>query len=222
MKQLKQMDHFEHAFIATYHAIKREEIYRDALEITPEEGAFLTLKICVMRYMSYKELPIHHEIIGIKETMSQYLTNWLPGSRLADLNDEFRMLLREGTQAKLKMPVLGQVFHDCFNQIFDLIAVVHGGYFEEHSNEVQKEREGDLQAIEVFRNKGDTVRHFVLNKHEGKGLECIVLFKKLIKKFELCENLAKRERTKDGFGLLVDDGGYTNLSHADPATYLRD
>jgi hypothetical protein len=44
----------------------------------------------------------------------------------------------------------------------------------------------------------------------------------LIKKFELCENLAKKERTKDGYGLLVDDGGYTNITHVDPSHYLKE
>ena len=41
-------------------------------------------------------------------------------------------MLREGTQAKLKMPVLGRVFNDNFTQVFDLMAVVHKGYIDEY------------------------------------------------------------------------------------------
>ena len=35
-KQLKQMDYFEHAFIESYRAINKEDVYRPDLEITVE------------------------------------------------------------------------------------------------------------------------------------------------------------------------------------------
>jgi hypothetical protein len=34
-----------------------------------------------------------------------------------------------------------------------------------------------------------------------------VLLKKNIKKFEVCGNLVKKERSKDGYSLLADDNG---------------
>jgi len=39
------------------------------------------------------------------------------------------------------------------------------------------------QGIEVFRNRNDGVRSFTINHYDTRGLECIVMFKKGLKKF---------------------------------------
>ena len=114
-KQLKQMDYFEHAFIESYRAINKEDVYRHDLEITVEEGVKMMVKICVMRYLTLKEHPFCQSINNMRFRIEEYLNNWLPASRAADLKDEFRLFLREGTQAKLKLPLLAQVFGKIFN-----------------------------------------------------------------------------------------------------------
>lgn len=169
-KQLKQMDYFEHAFISTYRTIKREAIYRPDLEITSEEGAYLILRLLVLRYLTKKEIPLLAELHKIKNSIQEYLNNWLPSFKLSNLLDEFRVLLKEGTQAKLKLTTLGQVFDNSFNQFFDLVMDIHLGYFEKHQLSVFDDKPKELQAIEVFRNKADGLKSFIINKHEGKGL----------------------------------------------------
>lgn len=74
----------------------------------------------------------------------------------------------------------------------------------------------ELQGIEVFRNRQDGLRGFTINQYDSRGLECIVIFKRGLKKFELCENLANRERTKEGLALMAEDSFYTSLSNSDP------
>lgn len=48
----------------------------------------------------------------------------------------------------------------------------------------------------MFRNRQDGLRNFVINQYDSRGLEVIVMFKKGLKKIEVCENLVSRERSK--------------------------
>jgi len=123
------MDHFEHAFIATYRVQKKEEIYRNDLSLMPSEAAKLMIKVCVLRHLCQKELPSHEQLVKLEADMQEYIQNWVPSNILADLLEEFRTFLREGTQAKLKLPVLGDVFGNNFNEVFDILGMIHGGYF---------------------------------------------------------------------------------------------
>ena len=65
--------------------------------------------------------------------------------------------------------------------------------------------------MEVFRNKQDGLKSFIINKNEGEGMEVAVMFKKGLKKFEICESLINRNRTHDGYFLAHEDSFY-NIS----------
>jgi hypothetical protein len=64
-----------------------------------------------------------------------------------------------------------------------------------------------MQAIEIYRNRNEGVRGFSINIHNQNGVECVVLVKRNFKKFEVCNNLVHRDRSKDGYSLLSDDNG---------------
>ena len=40
------------------------------------------------------------------------------------------MLLKEGTMSKLKLPILGSVFDQSFNSVYDILAITHHNYIE--------------------------------------------------------------------------------------------
>lgn len=164
-----------------------------------------------------------------KGAIERYLFGWVENQHISQLSAEFRILLKEGSQSKLKLNILRAAFDEQFAAFYDVAAITHNGYFDDpvqvssdlsSSRQVMRE-DGpkEITAIEIFRNRQDGVRDFIINKHEAKGLECIVMFRRGLKKFEVCESLAKRDRNRDSL-LTAEDTFYTNIPAVDPTSYL--
>lgn len=84
----------------------------------------------------------------------------------------------------MKLNLLKTVFDEEFVSVYDIVAMTHLGYFEEkHASNAVVEVASELQGIEVFRNRQDGLRGFMINQYESRGLECIVMFKRGLKKF---------------------------------------
>jgi hypothetical protein len=189
------MDHFEHAFIAVRRKAEEEESLRSELQITKEEAAILILRLLILNYFLKMDLPLKDEIGSVRKEVNYFLKNWITRDEFNDIAHEFKVLIKEGSQSKLKLNLLKNVFDEHFIHIYDIVAFTHNGYFEEKSGVgvgAANEGPGELQGIEVFRNRQDGLRSFTINQYDSRGLECIVMFKKGLKKFELCENLANR------------------------------
>jgi len=46
-----------------------------------------------------------------------------------------------------------------------------------------QEKNKEMQAIEIYRNRSEGVRGFAINIHNTNGVECVALLRKNFKKF---------------------------------------
>ncbi len=123
------MDHFEHVFVAVRRHADEEDPPRNELQITREEAAVVVVRLLVLRYFSQLELPLKEEVEAARRDLTQTLKHWLPADLLHDIYFEFRILIREGSQCKLKLNLLKMVFDEQFTSLYDIVALTHDGYF---------------------------------------------------------------------------------------------
>lgn len=65
------------------------------------------------------------------------------------------------------------------------------------------------EVIEIFRNRQELPKCLAINKNDGLGMEIGMLTKRGIKKLEICESLANRNRSQDGTMLLHEDNNFS-------------
>lgn len=89
----------------------------------------VVVRLLVLRYFSTLDLPLKEEIELARQDLTKTLKNWLPAETLHDIFFEFRILIREGSQAKLKLNLLKAVFDEQFTSLYDIVALTQDGYF---------------------------------------------------------------------------------------------
>lgn len=128
-KSVKQMDHFEHAFIGVRRQGEEEGGVRSEMGVTREEAAVAVVRLLVLRFFLKAELPLREQVEAGRRELSHTLKHWIPHDSLHDIHLEFRTLIREGSQAKIKLALLRSVFEDHFVNVYDIVALTHEGYF---------------------------------------------------------------------------------------------
>jgi hypothetical protein len=87
----------------------------------------------VLNYFLKADLPLKEQLEVARRDISHCLKHWLPADSYHDLVFELKTLIREGSQAKIKLNLLKVVFDDQFVSVYDIVALTHDGYFEERA-----------------------------------------------------------------------------------------
>jgi len=99
------------------------------LQLQMNEAILVYFRFIIFNFLAKMDLALKSEIKITKEMIESYLMSWSSPLNISSIVAEFKTLLREGTQAKLKLPLLKSVFDKEFIAFYDIVALTHSGHF---------------------------------------------------------------------------------------------